>query len=235
MRRLRRKVLLRVDRDVVEVLGTRRGRPHRERWDVPSGAEPFGVLERAIGASRMLAPGRPCEIGVLLESERTRYRTVPAPDQGSGEYGRLEVILPDIVREVLDPIMARRRVHGTCWFAAGPAVRAIETVTERARRGNIGRGLIVDRSSVAVTVFLVDGPLVGWARGAAAADAPDVAATLLRRAAEVVDDDDLGLHWWSLTDVAAVADERRRRREASEFEARCHALVGHLPRVVAAP
>lgn len=234
MRRLSRKVLLRVDRDVVEVLGTRRGRPHRERWDVPSGAEPFGVLERAIGASRMLAPGRPCEIGVLLESERTRYRTVPSPDQGSGEDGRMEVTLPDIVGEVLDPIMARRRVHGTCWFAAGPAVRAIETLTERARRGSIGRGLIVDRSSVAVTVFLVDGPLVRWVRGAAASDAPDVAAALLRRAAEVVDDTH-GLHWWSLTDVAAGTDERRRHREASEFEARCHALVGHLPRVVAVP
>jgi len=53
---------------------------------------------------------------------------------------------------------------------------------------------------------------------------------LLRRAAEVVNGA-YGLHFWHLEDVASPADERRRRREAREFEARCNALIGHLPRM----
>jgi hypothetical protein len=62
--------------------------------------------------------------------------------------------------------------------------------------------------------------------------AAEVAAVLLRRAGEVVDGR-YGLHWWHLEDVASPEDERMRRREARGLEARCHALIGHLPRMAA--
>lgn len=222
-----RKVLIRVDRDAVEVSGTRLGRPSVERWDVADGAEPYGVVEHALSSSRLLRPGRPCEIGIHVESSRTRYVTSESMDADADDV--FEVVLPEVVREVLEPILARRRVHGAAWFASGPAWRAFASLKERLALGGIGRGLIVDRSSAAVTVLLVDDASVRWARGAAADEAPEVAALLLRRAAEVVAGAS-GLHWWHLTDVASPVDERQRRREAREFEARCHALVGHLPR-----
>lgn len=231
MTTLRRKVLIRVDGDVVEVVGVRFGRPLTERWDVAEGEEVFGVLDRAVASSRLLRPGRACEIGIRLESARTRYRTVQGEDDARSDDGGFEVLLPEVVGDVLEPILARRRVHGQAWFAAGPASRAFESLRERAQQGAIGRGLIVDRSSVAITVLLIDGATIRWARGAAATDAPEVAAMLLRRAADVVDGA-YGLHWWHLTDVASPEDERRRRRDAREFEARCHALVGHLPRLL---
>jgi hypothetical protein len=100
----------------------------------------------------------------------------------------------------------------------------------RAAVGGIGRGFIVDRSAAAVTVMLIDGATIRWARGAPAHDPTEAAAMLLRRAAEVVNGA-YGLHWWHLEDVAAPADERQQRRESRELEARCHALVGHLPRM----
>lgn len=232
MSRWKRTVSVRVDVDAVEVSGQRLGRPVSERWDVPMGGESYGVLENAVGSSGLLRPGRPCALGVHVESPRTRYRTA---DEGAAgpAGGGLDVVLADGTRDVLAAILGRRRVHGRAWFGAGPAIRALDVLEARAQAGPIGRGLIVDRSSAAVTVLLVDGATVRWARGAPADDAPEVAAILLRRASEVVNGA-YGLHWWHLEDVAAPADERRGRRDQREFEARCHAMIGYLPRSTAA-
>ena len=229
---LSRKVIIRVDRDAVEVRGRSIRGSATDIHEVPEGADRYEALEEAFASSRLLRPGRPCEIGLLLESASTLYRTV----QGEGEHrsadGSLQVVLPEVVRDVLEPIVARRRVHGRAWFAAGPPIRAMETMRARASSGGIGRGFIVDRSSAAVTVLLIDGATVRWARGAPADEPTEAVAHLLRRAGEVVNGA-YGLHFWHLEDVARPSDDRRRRREANELEARCHALIGHLPRMAA--
>lgn len=230
MVRLRRKVIIRVDSDAVEVRGQRMSGPALERYGVEQDADPFEALETALRSSRLLRPGRPCEIGLHLESAATRYRTVQGEGEHRSEDGTFQVVLPEVVREVLEPVLARRRVHGRAWFAAGPAARAVETMQARNRAGGIGRGFIIDRSSAAVTVLLIDGATVRWARGAPADHPTEAAAHLLRRAGEVVNGA-YGLHFWRLEDVASPDDERRRRREAREVEARCHALIGHLPRM----
>lgn len=234
MVRLSRKVIIRVDRDAVEVRGERLRGPLTERYSVDRGGDPYAVLESALASSRLLRPGRACEIGIHLESASTRYRTVQGEAEHRSEDAGFHVVLPEVVREVLEPVLARRRVHGRAWFAAGPAVRAVETMRARNLAGGIGRGFIIDRSSAAVTVLLVDGATVRWARGAPADDPTDAAAHLLRRAGEVVNGA-YGLHFWHLEDVASPDDERRRRREARELEARCHALIGHLPRMASRP
>lgn len=227
---LRRTVRLRVDGDSVQVAGLRLGRDRTERWDVAPDDDRFAVLERVIRRSPLLRPGRRCEVGIEIESPRTIYRTVQGDaSERAGPEG-FRPVLPEVVGEVLEPILIRRRVHGPAWFASGPALRAVEALRAGAKDGQVGLGLHVDRSSVAVTVLLIDGVVIRWARGAPSEDAPDVAAHLLRRAAEVVDGA-YGLHWWHLTDVSSPSDERRRRREAREFEARCHGLIGHLPRL----
>lgn len=230
MARLRRKVLVRLDTDAVEVRGERVRGPRTEHYPVPDGSDRFEVLERVIATSPLLRPGRACEVGIQLESAQTRYLTVQGEGSSRSEDGRFTIVLPEVTREVLEPILARRRVHGTAWFAAGPAARAAATISERAKVGGVGRGIIVDRSSSAVTVLLIDGGTVRWARGAPAHEATEAAAHLLRRVVQVVDGA-YGLHFWHLEDVAAPADHRRRNREAREFEARCHALIGHLPRM----
>lgn len=231
MERLSRRVVIRLDVDAVDVRGRRRGRDVSERYRVGAAEDPYEVLEGCLRTSSLLRPGRRCEIGIELESAHTLYRTVQGDDQHRSEDGALHIVLPEVVGEVLEPILARRRVHGPAWFAAGPASRASATLRRRAAVGGIGRGFIVDRSSAAVTVMLIDGATVRWARGAPADEPTEVAAVLLRRAAEVVNGA-YGLHWWHLEDVASPADERAGRRVARELEARCHALVGHLPRIV---
>ncbi len=227
---LSRKVIIRVDRDAVEVSGHRFRGPATERYDVESGTDPFEALEAALASSRLLRPGRACDIGVHLESAATIYRTVQGEGEHRSEDGALQVVLPEAVRDVLEPVMARRRVHGRAWFSAGPLARAVETMRARNRAGGIGRGFIIDRSSAALTVLLIDGATVRWARGAPADEPCEAAAHLLRRAGEVVNGA-YGLHFWHLEDVAAPSDDRRRRREARELEARCHSLIGHLPRM----
>lgn len=230
MVRMSRKVIIRIDRDAVEVRGQGLRGPSTERYGVEQDADPYDVLDDALSSSRLLRPGRKCEVGVLLESSATLYRTVQGEGEHRSDDGTFQVVLPEVVRDVLEPVLARRRVHGRAWFAAGPAVRAVETMRARNQAGGIGRGFIIDRSSAAVTVMLIDGATVRWARGAASDDPTDAAAHLLRRAGEVVNGA-YGLHFWHLEDVASPDDERRRRREARELEARCHALVGHLPRM----
>jgi hypothetical protein len=230
MEPLKRKVIIRVDRDAVEVIGRRRRRSVTERYAVVEGADRYATLEDVLRSSRLLRPGRACEIGVQLESARTLYRTVQGEGEHRSEDGDFAVVLPEVVGEVLEPVLARRRVHGRAWFASGPASRASATLRRRARVGPIGRGFIVDRSTEAITVLLVDGATVRWARGAPGHDPTEAAAYLLRRAGEVVNGA-YGLHFWHLEDVASPSDERQRRREANEFEARCHALIGHLPRM----
>lgn len=232
MVRLNRKVTVRIDRDAVEVTGVRLRGPVAERYSVASGADPYDVLETALATSRLLRPGRACEIGVHLESAATLYRTVQGEGECRSDDGTFQIVLPDAVGDVLEPVLARRRVHGRAWFAAGPAARAVETMRARNRTGGIGRGFIIDRSSAAVTVLLIDGATVRWARGAPADDPTEAAAHLLRRAGEVVNGA-YGLHFWHLEDVASPDDVRQGRRQARELEARCHALVGHLPRMAA--
>jgi hypothetical protein len=223
-----RRVRVRIDDDVIEVDASRRSRSAKERHEVAEGEDRFDVLDRTIRSSRLLRPGRRCEFGVLVESPRILY---PVTEDGPGvEDGRVKVVLPEMVRDVLEPIVARRRVHGPAWFAAGPALRAVDTIERRAAVGPIGRGIIVDRSSAAVTVLLVDAARIRWARGAPADDPADVAAVLLRRLGEVISGR-YGIHWWHLEDVARPSDERRGCRELRGLEARCHALIGYLPRM----
>jgi len=230
MARLIRRTLIRIDSDVLEVRGERLGKPRAERYDFAEGDDPFDMLEAALRDSTLLRPGRPCEVGVRIESARTVYRTVQGEGESLSPDGEIHVQLPEGMRDALAPILARRRVYGPAWIGAGPASRALATMRARAAVGGIGRGFIVDRSAAAVTVMLIDGATIRWARGAPAHDPTEAAAMLLRRAAEVVNGA-YGLHWWHLEDVAAPADERQQRRESRELEARCHALVGHLPRM----
>jgi len=228
MRTLRRRVRIRIDADVVELDGRQRGRTIRELHRIPEDSDHLDVLERTIRSSRLLQPGRRCELGVLVESPHILY---PVTEDGPGvEDGRVAVVLPEMVIAALEPIVARRRAHGPAWFASGPALRAVETIERRASVGPIGRGIIVDRSSAAVTVLLVDSASIRWARGAPAGDPADVAAVLLRRLGEVIGGR-YGIHWWHLEDVASPLDERQRRREHRGLEARCHALIGYLPRM----
>jgi len=230
MARVTRKVLIRLDRDAVEVSGLRRRTPVQERYDVEHGGDPYAVLESALATSRLLRPGRPCEVGIHFESPHTLYHPPSGDGDDPSANDAVTVIMPEVVREVLEPILARRRVHGGAWFAAGPAHRAYSTLKDRLSAGVMGRGFIVDRSSAAVTVLLVEDAVIRWARGVPGDDPVEAASVLLRRAAEVVNGA-YGLHWWHLEDVASPSCERRRRREAREFEARCDALIGHLPRM----
>ena len=230
MRALHRRVTIRIDSDCVEVLGSRLGRAAHEVRTVEQGGDAYAVLEDVLRTSRLLRPGRSCEVGVLLESPRTLYRTELGDGASRAEDGGFTVVLPEVVRDVLDPILARRRVHGGGWFAAGPALRAVNTMERRVASASPGRGIIVDRSSAAVTVLLVDGATIRWARGAPAGDPAAVAAVLLRRVGEAIDGR-FGLHWWHLEDVANPDDARARRRLAREVEARCHALIGFIPRM----
>lgn len=225
-----RKVMIRVDSDAIEVSGHRLNRPVTERHGVASDEDRFEVLEDVVATSRLLRPGRRCDVGVIIESPSILYRTVDGEGEEHAGDGVLQVVMPEFVRGVLDPILARRRVHGTAWFAGGPARRTLLTLRARAATGSIGRGFIIDRSTAAVTVLLVDDLGIRWARGAPADDPSEVAAHLLRRAAEVVNGA-YGLHWWHLEDVSSPEDVRTRRRESREVEARCHALIGYLPRM----
>jgi hypothetical protein len=226
----RRRVRIRVDSDLVEVDGRRRGRQAKEFSSVAEGEDRFEILDRVIRTSPLLRPGRACEFGVVIESPDIHY---PVENGGPhGDDGKVRVVLPEIVGEVLEPIVARRRVHGDAWFAAGPALRAVDTVERRAQAGPIGRGIIVDRSSAALTVLLIDSARIRWARGAPAGDPSETAAILLRRLGEVIGGR-YGIHWWHLEDVARPADERKQRREARGLEARCHGLIGYLPRITA--
>lgn len=231
-----RAVRIRVDGDAVHVLGERFGHERMERWTVGEGEDPLGVLERVLGSSRLLRPGRACEVGLEIESTRTLYRVVEGESGGAGEgtgvpHG-VRPVLPRVIREALEPILARRRVHGPAWFSAGPALRAIERLQAPALSGGAGRGLLIDRSSTAVTVLVVEGTAISWGRGAPALEAPAVAAHLLRRAAAAVRGGG-GVQWWHLIDVCRPVDEQRRRREAREFADRCEELLGDVPRLMA--
>jgi hypothetical protein len=226
----RRRVTVRLDRDVVEVRGRSMGRDRDERYTVGEGEDVYATLEHTLRSSRLLRPGRACELGVVIESPRILYRTADGEGDDASPDGRFAVVMPEIVEEVLDPILSRRRVHGRAWFGAGPALRAVDTMERRIAQGPIGRGIIVDRSAAAVTVLLIDATTIRWARGAPADDPAQVAAVLLRRVGEFVDGR-FGLHWWHLEDVARPVDAPARRREARELEARCHAMIGFLPRI----
>ncbi len=230
MRAQQRRVTIRIDSDCVEVRGSRFGRAAHELRPVEEGGDAYAVLEDVLRTSPLLRAGRSCEVGVLLESPRTLYRTELGDGASPAQDGGFVVVLPEVVRDVIDPILARRRVHGGGWFAAAPAIRAVEMMGRRAAAGELGRGIIVDRSSAAVTVLLVDGATIRWARGAPADDPATVAAVLLRRVGEAIDGR-FGVHWWHLEDVAHPGDARARRRLAREVEARCHAVIGSIPRM----
>jgi len=228
----RREVTLRIDLDKVEVTGWTFGRHRQELTPVPEGGDPFEVVETVLATSPLLRPGRACDLSILVESERTVYRTI---DGAEGEAQpmpgrRIEVELPDGLIDVLVPVLARRRVHGPTSLIAGPIERALRTMEARVDDRAIGRGLIIDRSSAAVTVLLVDQAQIPWARGGPARDAVQALELLVGRAAGLASGRSR-LDWWHLEDVATPADERTRRREKRGFEAACHALVGHLPRI----
>ena len=232
MRARSRRVHVRIDEDVIEVSGHHHGRGAQELHRVVDGEDRFDVLDRTIRSSRLLRPGRACDLGVLVESSQILY---PVTDDECGsENGRVTAVLPAMVGEVLEPIVARRRVHGAAWFAAGPVLRAVDTLERRSGAHPGGRGIIVDRSSAAVTVLLVDATRIRWARGAPPGEPADVAAVLLRRLGEVIGGR-YGINWWHLEDVARPSDERRGRREYRGLEARCHSLIGYLPRIVVRP
>jgi len=228
----RRRVTLRLDRDCVEVVGSVLGQPREERTVVADDADPFEILERVLRTSPLLRPGRACHLDVIVESERTLYRTVvreegePPPYAGRG----MDVDLPDGLIDVLVPVLARRRVHGPTALIAGPIERTLRTMEARIDRGTMGRGLIIDRSSAAVTALIVDRARIPWARGGPAEEPIRAVELLVARAANI-GAGNATLDWWHLEDVAAADDERARRREARGFEAACHALVGHLPRI----
>lgn len=228
----RREVSLRLDRDCVEVTGTSLGRPLHERTSISDGSDAFETVENVLRASRLLRPGRACKLDVVVESPRTVYRTVEGavgPTRSESER-HIEVELPDGLIDVLVPILARRRVHGPTRVIPGPVARAIRTMRSRIDGGAVGCGLIIDRSSAAVTILIVEPAEIPWARGGPADDPTRAVELLVDRAASLIAGRSR-LDWWHLEDVASPADERTRRREAHEFEATCDALVGHLPRI----
>lgn len=232
----RREVTMRIDRDAVEVFGSFLGRSRKECTPVPVGADVFEVAETVLGTSSLLRPGRECQLDIVVESERTVYRTV---DGAEGEAQpmpgrRIEVDLPDGLVDVLVPVLSRRRVHGPTSLIAGPIERTLRTMEARIDHGKVGRGLIIDRSSAAVTVVLVDEARIPWARGGPAQDPLRAVELLVGRAAALASCRSR-LDWWHLEDVAVLSDERARHREARGFEAACDALVGHLPRIPVAP
>lgn len=225
-----RRVRVRIDRDVIEVTGRRLGREAREVHPVVEPDDPYTVLETVLARSALLRPGRACDLGLLVESPRTIYRTPEGEGDERADTNRIEPVLADLTRDVLDRIVARRRVHGTAWCSSGPPRRVYEMLRENVERGPLGRGVVVDRSSAAVTVLLLEGVDIRWARGAPGDDPAETAALLLRRAARTPVAR-AGMSWWHLEDVARPGDERERARIASEVEASCHALIGNLPRI----
>lgn len=234
MRAVPRQAFIRIDADAVEVRGRRSTRVRSERHPVLEGEDPLDVLEDVLQTSPLLGPGRRCELGILLESPRILYRTHDGAGDDPGAGPEMQAVMPELMLEALEPILARRRMHGDAWFMPGPVERAFRTIRRQVDADSGGRGLIVDRSSAAVTVLLVDGGLVRWARGAPAEDPTETAAILIRRAIGPVDPQ-FGLDWWHLEDVASPGDERDRLLGAQAFEASCDTLVGHLPRVSVAP
>lgn len=231
-----RVVSLRLDRDCVEVTGTSFGRPRQERTSIPDGADPFEAVETVLRTSRLLRPGRACKLNVVVESARTVYRTVgdPVTTSWSEDSRHIEVDLPDGLVDVLIPILARRRVHGSTSVIPGPVARALRTMRSRLEEGTPGRGLIIDRSSAAVTVLIVGPAEIPWARGGPADDPVLAVELLVERAAGPITAGPR-LDWWHLEDSARSGDGPDREREAKGFEATCHALVGHLPRIPVAP
>lgn len=234
--RKRRVVSLRLDRDRVEVTGTSLGRPRQERTSIPDGSDPYEAVETVLRTSRLLRPGRACKLDVVVESARTVYRTVgeAVGTSWSEDSRHIEVVLPDGLVDVLIPILARRRVHGSTGVIPGPVVRALRTMRSRLEAGTPGRGLIIDRSSAAVTVLIAGPAEIPWARGGPADDPVLSVELLVERAAGPISAGPR-LDWWHLEDVARAGDGPDREREAKGFEAACHALVGHLPRIPVAP
>lgn len=229
-----RRVRVRIDRDVVEVSGRRLGRDVRELHPIVEPDDPYTVLERVLARSPLLRPGRACELGLIIESPRTIYRTPDGEGEERADVSTIEPVLPDLTRDVLDRIVARRRVHGVAWCSSGPPRRVYELLREHVHRGPLGRGVVVDRSSAAVTVLLLEGIDIRWARGAPGDDPVETAELLLRRAARTPVAL-AGMSWWHLEDVARPGDDRVRARIASEVEAACHALIGNLPRIGSMP
>lgn len=228
----RRNVDVRLDRDCVEVAGTVLGAARHERITIPDGSDPYEALETVLQTSRLLRPGRACRLEISIESPRIVYRTPEAPDGTIGAAGGpgIEVEFPDGLLDVLVPILGRRRVHGTAGVMPGPGARAIRMMRARLEHGVTGRGLIIDRSSAAVTVLIVDPGAIPWARGGPADDPIRAVELLVDRAASIIAGRSR-IDWWHLEDVASPDDARTRRRDASGFEAACHALVGNVPRI----
>lgn len=228
----RRSVTVRLDRDCVEVSGTVLGASRHVRTEIPNGSDPYEALETVLQTSRLLRPGRACRLDIDIESARIVYRSPEWHDGALGVTGGpgVEVEFPDGLLDVLVPILGRRRVHGTAGVRPGPAARAIRTMRARIEQGATGRGLIIDRSSAAITVLIVDPADIPWARGGPADDPIRAVELLVDRAAGIIAGRS-GIDWWHLADVASPQDVVSRRRDASGFEAACHALVGHLPRI----
>ena len=228
----RRTVNVRLDRDCVEVSGIVLGASRHERTAIPDGSDPYEALETVLQKSRLLRAGRACRLDIDVESARMVYRTSEPPDGGLGAGGGpgIDVEFPDGLLDVLVPILGRRRVHGTVGVRPGPAARAIRMMRARIEQGATGRGLIIDRSSAAITVLVLDPADIPWARGGPADDPILAVELLVDRAAGMIAGRSR-IDWWHLADVASPEDVLTRRRDASGFEAACHALVGHLPRI----
>lgn len=231
----RRTVTVRLDHDCVEVTGTVFGASRHERIAIPDGSDPYETLETVLQTSRLLRPGRACRLDVEIESPRIVYRTPETPDGTLGAAGGpgIEVEFPDGLLDVLVPILARRRVHGTAGVRPGPGARAIRLMRAHNEQGVTGRGLIIDRSSAAVTVLIVDPGAIPWARGGPADHPIRAVELLVDRAASMIAGRSR-IDWWHLEDVASPDDLRAKRRDASGFEAACHALVGNVPRIAVA-
>jgi hypothetical protein len=231
----RREVVLRIDRDCIEVQGVIRGRRRGERTSVGPGSDLFESLGMVLRTSRLLGPGRTCHLDVAVESARTVYRDVLDPEGKVLQLSErgLQVDLPNEFVDRLIPVLAGRRTHGPTVLIAGPVLRALGVLDLRVERGSSGRGLIIDRSCEAVTVLIIDEGKILWARGGPADDPMRAVELLVARAAHRMTHRARAA-WWHLEDIASPDDDRRLRRESLAFEAACDGLVGHLPRILVA-
>jgi len=226
-----RSATLRVDRDRIEVVAPGARASHRGYWSVPDGSDAVDVLRDVLRTSPSLRPGRACRLRVIVESARATYTIQRSEDGAGAVLDRVAVSIPADLLVRLETAVARRRVHGPATLEVGPLAR----VADRARSGSVmpdgplGHGIIIDRSTAAVTVLVLVGASVSWVRGAPGDD-DERAMTALVKAA-VVQGDAARPDWWDLEDVVARRAHEDRRAADHRFEAACAQRLEGVPRL----
>jgi len=205
---------VRIDRGAVHVSARRWVHPRSERHAVSIDASPGEALQHAFAASSLLRPGRALRTLVLLESPQVTF----SPTSGPSAEKAWSITLPSGVREGLLAALGRRHVRGPATLEFGPLARADASLAFHPNLPVDDVGIVVDRSSAAVTVLVISSFGLAWARSVPAEDPALAARLLIDRACGLIPRG-ASIRWWRLHDVATTDDARSGQRQRREFEA----------------